>query len=196
MILKIDNSVHEINLEGSLPFASPDTRGYLSLGAGIDQYKLLGSLSTQLEAGSKVGDLGTFYGNSSIALALNTTLNILTCDPTDCLRGENIGYRLLPNITYHQCKAFDLLPQLLDAKLILVDIGLHTGPLEAEVYDYLLAHQYKGLLLFDDIHLEKGLEILWDGIPKRKFDLTSIGHWSGSGLVVFDPSTIDVEVKL
>jgi hypothetical protein len=196
MILKIDHSIHDINLEPFLQYGSPDTKGYLILGAGVDQYKLLACLSKQLPLGSRVGDLGTFYGNSAIALASNPGISVLTCDTTDHVRGECIGYKNMGNIGYQRCPAIELLPLLINAALIVVDIGLHTGPLEQEVLDYLIAHRYKGIAVFDDIHYSEGMKAFWNNIKLKKFDVTPVGHWSGSGIVVFDPSTIDVEVNL
>lgn len=196
MILKIDNHIHDVDLEPFLSFASPDTKGYLTLGAGVDQYKLLRYLSLQLPANSLIGDLGTFYGNSAIALASNPAINVVTCDPTDCLRGEHIGYKLMHNVNFVQCEAINLLKQLWKAKIILVDIGLHEGPLEQEVLDSLVFGGYEGIAVFDDIHYNEGMKVFWNNIKLKKFDVTSVGHWSGSGVVVFDPSTIDVEVNL
>jgi predicted O-methyltransferase YrrM len=40
------------------------------------------------------------------------------------------------------------------------------------------------VVVFDDIRQWKMLEI-WRGVDRPKMDLTSFGHWSGTGLVDF-----------
>jgi hypothetical protein len=39
--------------------------------------------------------------------------------------------------------------------------------------------------MLDDIHLNDDMKLFWNNITEEKYDLTSIGHWSGTGLVVF-----------
>jgi hypothetical protein len=201
MILKIDHHIHDVDLTHLLSYASEDVRDYLILGAGLEQYKLLAHLSSQLPSGSLVGDLGTLFGNSAIALASNPFVQVLTCDPVDHFYGATVKYKTLVNVVYEQCPAIELIPKLLDAKLILVDIGNHEGILEAEVVNYLLDHDYKGILVFDDIHFNKEMQLFWDEIlldtvGMKKYDVTKIGHWSGSGILIFSPNDIDVEVNI
>jgi len=63
----------------------------------------------------------------------------------------------------------------------------------------LFENNYEGIILFDDIFLEKGhtannydttyqsMKIFWNKIPdKYKLDITHLGHWSGTGLVSFN----------
>jgi hypothetical protein len=43
------------------------------------------------------------------------------------------------------------------------------------------------LLVFDDIRLMNMVPI-WRGLKYPKLDVTSFGHWSGTGLVRFSPN--------
>jgi hypothetical protein len=76
---------------------------------------------------------------------------------------------------------------ILSSPLIFLDIDPHHGIMEFEFYEWLVKHDYKGTLIFDDIlHFEKMRENLWFKIHHpNKIDLTSIGHWSGTGVVDF-----------
>ena len=47
---------------------------------------------------------------------------------------------------------------------------------------------FKGLLFLDDIYLNDAMRIFWDSITEPKYDLTSVGHFSGNGIVDFSKS--------
>jgi hypothetical protein len=36
----------------------------------------------------------------------------------------------------------------------------------------------------------------WNTIPENltKYDVTDIGHWTGTGIIVFDPNTYDIKI--
>ena len=38
---------------------------------------------------------------------------------------------------------------------------------------------------FDDIHLSRQMDNFWDGLKNDKYDLTEIGHHSGTGIAIF-----------
>ena len=39
--------------------------------------------------------------------------------------------------------------------------------------------------MFDDIHLSRKMDNFWDGLKNEKYDLTEIGHHSGTGIAIF-----------
>jgi hypothetical protein len=49
----------------------------------------------------------------------------------------------------------------------------------------LISINYKGYLLLDDIHLNFEMERFWGSITKEKYDITNIGHITGTGVVYF-----------
>ena len=74
---------------------------------------------------------------------------------------------------------------ILGSKYIMLDT-YHDGTFEKEFYDYLISINYKGYLLLDDIHLNFEMERFWDSITKEKYDISNLGHITGTGLVIFN----------
>jgi hypothetical protein len=75
---------------------------------------------------------------------------------------------------------------LQNADLIFLD-GPKDGRFEPLFIDQLVGLERKlpQLLVIDDIRLLVMLQ-LWRDLPLPKLDLTSFGHWSGTGLAVLD----------
>jgi len=61
----------------------------------------------------------------------------------------------------------------------------HDGIFEIHFHKYLQNIKYKGLLMLDDIKLNKSMVNYWDSIKEEKFDISHVGHHSGTGLVIF-----------
>jgi hypothetical protein len=79
--------------------------------------------------------------------------------------------------------------RLLASPLIFLDIDPHDGSMEFEFYNWLKDNNYKGILILDDIWYFKGMrDNLWTKISDIKHDVTSLGHWSGTGIVDFSNS--------
>jgi hypothetical protein len=73
---------------------------------------------------------------------------------------------------------------ILDCKIILLDT-FHDGTFEKQFVDYLLSINYKGMVLFDDIKLNNEMIDFWNSIKTEKYDISDLGHVTGTGLVVF-----------
>jgi len=73
---------------------------------------------------------------------------------------------------------------ILGSKYIMLDT-YHDGTFETEFYNYLVSIGYTGYLLLDDIHLNFEMERFWGSITKEKYDITNIGHATGTGVVYF-----------
>ena len=54
----------------------------------------------------------------------------------------------------------------------------------------LVEGHYDGLLMLDDIYLNPTIQSFWEKIGLEKIDLTPLGHWSGTGLVRFEPAAL------
>jgi hypothetical protein len=80
------------------------------------------------------------------------------------------------------------------SQLILLDIDPHEGTEEIKFVNLLQDAGFKGLMLVDDIKLNEGMKRFWGGVELPKYDLTELGHWTGTGLIVYDPDIIDVQV--
>jgi len=212
MKLKIDETVHlaDLSLHKKYVDWSPGAQ-YFTLGAGQEHYKLLAALSAQLPLGSQVVDCGTLYGCSAVALSVNPGVTVHTFDLEDRLTGQGERVKQIHNIFFHQQCCIASVTDMLDGVqplIIVLDIDPHDGEQEADFVSKLMMFNYRGLLICDDIHLNEAMKKFWRYLEKlatptqthsemkwRVLDVTEYGHWSGTGIVVFDPETIDVEVE-
>jgi|GEM_PF-535955 tetratricopeptide (TPR) repeat protein len=156
---------------------SADNKKYMSLPTG-EHYKFLSYISKKYED-ALFFDIGTNYGGSALALAANTNNKIVTYDiiPMSKIKGtiENIELRIGNALEDER---------LLKADVILLDT-MHDGNFENLVYDFLVKNDYKGILLLDDINLNTAMRNFWLKIKEQKYDLSPIGHLTGTGLVDF-----------
>ncbi|NBV77491.1 hypothetical protein EBR66_04985 [bacterium] len=167
--------------------------GELKGAAGKEHYKLLSYLSS-LHQGRDIFDIGTHRGASALAIASGSETNhIYSFD-------LNHIYPLpsVPNVTYH---TENLLSEagravwqekLLGSAFIFLDIDPHEGTREYEFYLWLKGHNYQGFVICDDIWYFKEMrDNFWFKIPAaEKVDVTSMGHWSGTGVLRFTPSDL------
>lgn len=189
MILKINSLVENIDLSEMVQYSPAPYSKYLIAEAG-DHYKLLAFLSLQLPVNSVVGDIGTFVGNSALALAMNSTVQVMSYDVENFINGSQP-----PNVKLTRLSGIDALPYILDAKIILIDVSPHDGVQEEELLRFLEERSYRGIVILDDISLNPEMRNFWSSISLKKIDVTSYGHWSGTGIVIFDPNSIDVVVE-
>lgn len=166
--------------------------------AGKEHYKLLAYLSLSIN-NAKILELGTHNGTSSTALSINSSNNIRTYDVLDLYSAKQPK-----NVTRVIGNIFDLKEEnyLLNSDFIFVDTA-HTGTFEWQIYEFLLNNNYKGFVIFDDIHWSVEMIEFWNKIPNNiKFDITKIGHGeglgplgsvSGTGLVDFSGKVILID---
>lgn len=120
--------------------------------------------------------------------------------------GSVTVYNEFPKIHFHKATILAqpdgaAAQQVYKARFVLLDT-LHepeAHPFEYEFLALLGRRNFRGLLMLDDIHLNAEMRRLWDalywgkvpGLPLHKYalyDATAVGHFSGSGLVDFQPS--------
>ena len=178
---------------------------YLAAASG-EHYKLLATIASKFVDGRFV-DVGTFLGHSALALSVghealgNRVFSYDNKDSKDSNHNtESIkSHAGIELRVRDEIGSDDVVREIasIAADLILLDVSPHDGKFERDFVAGLVRHGYKGLLLLDDIHLNPEMTAFWQWIPaERKLDLTEIGHWSGTGLVAFDPEhTIDVVVE-
>jgi len=160
-----------------------------------EHYKLLGGLILALKP-KVVVEIGTSTGLSALSMKkfLPPESKIVTFDIKDwksfrnsCLQEDDFrDGRLVqyiddlsnPPITskYRQL--------LQEANMIFVDAFLHNGVMEQRLLENFktISFNAKPLMIFDDIRLWNMLKF-WRNISLPKLDLTSFGHWSGTGII-------------
>lgn len=149
---------------------------------GICEYQLYAYLSTKFND-SIILDIGTKYGGSALALSYNTSNHVRSYD----IKEQGACFIKRDNITWH-IKQFteDDGIDWDNVSIVMLDVGWHTGKEEREMMQWLRDKGWKGILLHDDISpMWLSNHDMWNEIPEEKFDLTEIGHMSGTGLVNF-----------
>jgi predicted O-methyltransferase YrrM len=146
--------------------------------SGREHYRLLMYIS-QIFKGSLIFDVGTLVCRSAIALSYNDNTMVRSFDIIQSLpenvKKDNIEY-ILGDCTLD--KDFKTVP------FIFLDVA-HDGTYEEIFYNHLKSINWNGILLLDDIHLNVEMKKFWSGITEEKHDITGKGHWSGTGVVLF-----------
>jgi len=156
-----------------------DSYHFLSVEAGREHYRLLAHITT-LFSNCIFFDVGTNACRSAISLSYNTSNKIKSYDVVQILEKN-------PQISNVEFLLGDAVndSDFLNSSLIFLDVN-HDGTYENYFYKKLIDINWKGILMLDDIHLNEPMREFWNSIEKEKHDLTSIGHWSGTGLVIFE----------
>lgn len=164
-----------------------------------EHYKLLAGLVKTLEARSIV-EIGTATGLSALTMLLElpaggrlTTFDVVPwpeyVDGTALVEADFADGRLMQVLDDLQSPSVvEKHRELLEgADLIFIDAA-KDGTMEQRFIDNLkpLRFRRSPIFMFDDIRVWNMLAI-WRGLDRPKLDLTSFGHWSGTGLVDWSP---------
>ena len=147
--------------------------------SGKEHYRLLIYISNLLD-NVTIFDVGTNKCMSALALSSNPLNRVKSFDIINLLPENPI----VDNIEYilgDSTKDLDLLK----SPIIFLDVD-HDGTYEDIFYNHLKSINWKGILILDDIHLNEPMKKFWEIITEEKYDITKIGHWSGTGLVIFN----------
>ena len=159
-----------------------------------EHYKLLAGFMASLRP-RKVIEVGTFQGLGTLALLSHLppssqliTLDVIPWQQIDSaiLRDSDFEDGRLKQVIgdlSNPAFAEKFAPELADCDFMFVDapkdIVFETAFLQLMER---LSLDPKLLIVFDDIRVWNMLSI-WRGIKRPKLDLTSFGHWSGTGIV-------------
>lgn len=172
--------VESTDLEFALEFVN--ARHYAQMTAPKEHYKLLAFLAKKTKGKNKTFyDIGTYKGLSAIALAANSQHKVVSYDIVnylECKTPDNVEFKIGD---FYEDK------KILKSPIILTDVEPHTGEFETKLLNWLIENNYKGLLIIDDIHLTPEIENFWNQIELEKIDATEYGHYSGTGIVIFNP---------
>lgn len=159
---------------------STEHKNYFLETASQEHYRLLSYISLNND-NIKILDVGTFKGSAALAFSINPTNTVYSFDVAwflDLTDYDNFTF-INDDVTKEKYKTL-----ILSCPYILLDT-LHDGKFEKSFYDYLKSINYKGYLLLDDIKLNIEMVDFWDSINDEKYDLSHIGHITGTGVVIF-----------
>jgi predicted O-methyltransferase YrrM len=158
-----------------------------------EHYRLLTALATALPA-RKAVEIGTYRGHSALALAAGLAPGgkVVTYDVVPWREVDGAILRLddlnrleqrigdLSDVRYLETE----LDTLRSADLIFLD-GPKDGIFEPNFCRAALSEltDRPRLVVFDDIRVMTMIR-LWRDLPYAKLDATSLGHWSGTGLLM------------
>jgi hypothetical protein len=147
---------------------------------GNQHYRLLAHISNVLPDGATIFEIGTRWGVSAVALSRNPNVKVVTCDIE-----KQFDMTLPSNVEFVLGVGFDVLENYTHADVIFMDVDPHDGIQERKMIKKLMDLKFKGILMLDDIHLNKVMNDFWNEITLDKFDATQLGHYSGTGIVFF-----------
>ena len=160
---------------------SLEYQNYFMSKSGQEHYRLLAYIS-QKNNWVDILDVGTLKGCSALAFSVNMANKVRSFNVDNELDLNQLPSNaefIIDNVLNEKYRSV-----ILGSKYIMLDT-YHDGTFEKEFYDYLVSIDYKGYLLLDDIHLNFEMERFWGLIPKEKYDITNIGHSTGTGVVYF-----------
>lgn len=182
------NDLLSINISDLAHYVSWSDDGKLfEFPVGNQHYRLLAYISTLLPDNSTIFEIGTRWGVSAVALSRNKRVNVITCDIE-----KQFDFTLPSNVEFILGDGFDILENYTHANVIFMDVDPHDGIQEKKMIDKLIKIGFKGVLVLDDIHLNKDMNDLWNSIPLDKYDLTQFGHYSGTGIIFFGDTEFSV----
>jgi len=205
MLIRITKpAVESCTLESAVEFINwnPAYREYMLKNAGEEHYKLLSFLAKQVaqtKTTCVVADIGTLYGCSALAFALaHPSVKVTTYDINNVIpNAQNIKtISSIPNITRKYMSAQIDLENISKSDIVLLDIDPNEGEEEAKIVNKLKEYGFKGLLVVDDINLNDKMKHFWNAVKLPKYDVTKVGHWTGTGIIVFDDNTLDVSLQI
>ena len=165
---------------------------FFNMPAGKEHYRLLSHLSWQFPSGTTLIDIGTYVGYSAVALSHNPNVKVISYNIQDDIKNQECSAKDKTNIELRIKNCIQDIELLLSSPFIMLDT-LHTGEFEKELISVLIEKKYKGVVLCDDIYLNKEMKDFWSWVPLKKIDVSDTGHWSGTGIIIFDENYINIE---
>jgi predicted O-methyltransferase YrrM len=172
------NAMSETDISRNLDKIDASFAAVYQAPAGVEHYRLLTYISRQV-SDNVILDVGTYRGYSAVALSNNLNNKVISYDIQKHHTQDNTSnteYRIGDAIKFEDFN---------NTSIILLDT-FHDGVYEEVFINHLRSIKWKGLLIMDDIKEFPELRVLFDKLPEEKHDISHIGHWSGTGLVIFN----------
>src|SRR5262249_49136134 len=139
---------------------------WFNLEPGKEHYRLLHYLSKQLPEGCVIADCGTLFGCSAVALAATENI-VITYDIENHLMsrcGQSNSILNLLNVVPRLGNCMNFIEEISSAAIVVLDIDPHDGVQEAKLFRSLVANDFRGILICDDIHLNQEMDEFWSKI--------------------------------
>ncbi len=148
--------------------------------AGHTEYKLYSYLSKKVNS-PIILDIGTLFGGSALALSANDKSKVISYDLVELSTHEHL---IKNNIEFRVGNFMEDDYDYSKISLIVIDVEPHDGTLEPPMIEHVVSQGFKGLILLDDISsMFPGMPEMWDSLPYEKYNVTEIGHFSGTGIL-------------
>lgn len=189
---QIVKTAYEKNLDDIAGRFDNDMAKYITTYPG-EHYKLLASVIDTL-APRLVIEIGTYTGASSLVMKkyLPKNSKIITYDVIPWNKIENTGFSENDFDCMLEQKIVDISKRenyLLESNIISKADFIFVDAAKDGIMERLLCSFFDNtkfekspIILFDDIKFIEMIQI-WGEIKHPKIDLTSFGHWSGTGIV-------------
>lgn len=199
----VKSEINDVDMNQILEFISwnPQYKEYMQKKPGEEVFKLLAYLSRQIAKVKPIpiiSDIATHFGCTALALASYPSVQVTTYDIIDYIpQGGNI--KTLANIPTIKRKfmsgQLDIV-NIAKSDLIMFDMEPHNGIEEMKFVKNLQKHGFKGLLVVGNINITEGMKSFWQSLPSEltKFNVTEIGHWAGTGIIVFDSDAYEIKI--
>lgn len=191
LALAAADAAREADLAEVVERCDPEYAAYVRTWPG-EHYRLLAGVVRVL-APVTIVEIGTYLGHSALSLlAGSAQASVVTYDVVPwttlsgtVLRQEDFGDRLeqrIGNLVEPEFLQQEL-PTLRSADLIFVD-GPKDGSFEPAFVELVLPQltDRRRVVIFDDTRLLPMVQ-LWQDLPFSRMDVTSLGHWSGTGVL-------------
>lgn len=197
MIIK-KSEVDGIKLETLVKYLSHDINQFLIPNG--EPYMLYAYLST-LFTNTTILDVGTRMGLSALAFSYNNSNKVISYDLVEQgasnIKKENVEFKI---VDFRNDESLNYQ----NISIISIDVDPHDGIQEREMLSFLREKNWNGLLVLDDILTNwvspvpganpQEMNNFWNEIKEKKYDLSDVGHYSGTGIVDFG-SKYRIEVK-
>lgn len=196
-ILLSKEAVSQVDLTHLAHFLqwNPVYQQYFVKEVGQEPFKLFAYLSKQI--GGVAIDMGTLYGSSALALSYNENTKVVSFDTVRHIPdSQDIVTPLKrPNIKMFVCSCQAVLHYAATADVIVLDIDIRFSQEIRKIINELDYFKFKGILVLDNININDEMKQLWHEVANhhKKLDVTAIGHHTGTGIIVYNPSHIDID---
>lgn len=182
MKIKLSNTLLDCLHTGGVKHIHGEMQEWFHKPSGQEHYRLLMHLAFCYD-NIEIADIGTYRGASAVALAQNPKNKVFSLDVgvfKEEIKMDNLEFLIGDFRTDKTIQE-----RILKCPLIFLDID-HMYHNEIWFYNFLKENNWKGTMFCDDIFLCDEMKRFWEEVSHPKIDITQYGHFSGTGVILFD----------